>query len=100
MFLRRRDLSSQVREALEMICRNVEAETRFVDDLLDLTRIARGRLELAREPLDLHEVVRRAAEVVEPEAAAGQMTLELQLNAARAISTVISSASSKSSGTC
>ena len=31
---------------LAMIRRNVELEARLIDDLLDLTRIARGKLEL------------------------------------------------------
>jgi signal transduction histidine kinase len=36
--------------------------TRLVDDLLDVTRIARGKIELRRAPVDLGELVRRCAE--------------------------------------
>src|SRR5205823_219255 len=38
----------------------------LVDDLLDVARIARGRVELAREPVDIAEIVRNATEMVEP----------------------------------
>ena len=37
---------------LAMIRRNVELEARLIDDLLDLTRIARGKLELHRREVD------------------------------------------------
>lgn len=60
---RRKDLPEQVTEALEMIRRNVQLEAHFIDDLLDLTRVTRGKLELVREPMDLHEAVRRAVEI-------------------------------------
>jgi two-component system CheB/CheR fusion protein len=60
---RRKDLPAQVTEALEMIRRNVLLEAHFIDDLLDLTRVTRGKLELVREPMDLHETVRRAVEI-------------------------------------
>jgi CheY-like chemotaxis protein len=40
-------LAGPLREDLERIKRNVELEARLIDDLLDLTRIARGKLELS-----------------------------------------------------
>ena len=39
----RPDFDPQVRETLEMVRRNVEFEARLIDDLLDVSRIARGR---------------------------------------------------------
>jgi CheY-like chemotaxis protein len=45
-----------------VIQRQTEHLTRLVDDLLDLTRIARGKIELRREREELRELVRRAAE--------------------------------------
>ena len=44
-------------ESLAMIRRNVELEARLIDDLLDLTRISAGKVELDRAPLDLHAVL-------------------------------------------
>ena len=61
--VRRKDLPAPVTEALEMIRRNVQLEAHFIDDLLDLTRVTRGKLELIREPIDLHEAVRRAVDI-------------------------------------
>src|SRR6266545_496677 len=46
--------------ALAVIRRNVELEARLIDDLLDLTRIARGKLELHLQSADLREVLDHA----------------------------------------
>lgn len=74
--LRRKDLPASVYEALEMIDRNIHVESRFIEDLLDVTRIGRGKLELHMEPLDLHEVLKKAMEVSLPDMEAkGQITV-------------------------
>ena len=52
-----------IRDALKMIERNVKIEAHFIDDLLDLTRITRGQLEIIREPMDLHDAVHHAVEI-------------------------------------
>jgi two-component system CheB/CheR fusion protein len=54
---RRADLAPGMAESLAMIRRNVELEARLIDDLLDLTRIVRGKVEIERSPLDLHAVI-------------------------------------------
>ncbi|HEX4964318.1 MAG TPA: ATP-binding protein [Thermoanaerobaculia bacterium] len=55
-------LEAKVRESLAMVRRNVELEARLIDDLLDLTRISRGKLELSRRQTDLREIVEQAIE--------------------------------------
>jgi PAS domain S-box-containing protein len=50
----------------EVIDRQVEQLTRLVDDLLDVSRISRGKIELKREPLDVADIVRRAVETSQP----------------------------------
>ena len=45
---------------LEVIRRNVEVEARLIDDLLDLTGIIRGKLDLRREPVDVTSVLDHA----------------------------------------
>jgi signal transduction histidine kinase/ActR/RegA family two-component response regulator len=55
-------LETKVRESLAMARRNVELEARLIDDLLDLTRIARGKLELSRRQTDLRRIVEQAIE--------------------------------------
>jgi signal transduction histidine kinase len=53
--------SEQAHRAQAVIERQTEHLTRLVDDLLDVTRIARGKTELRRARVDLREVVGRAA---------------------------------------
>lgn len=55
--------SEEVRRDLRMIHRNVELEIRLIDDLLDLTRITRGKLQMHSELFDLHQVVRDAVQI-------------------------------------
>jgi PAS domain S-box-containing protein len=77
------DLPPAVRENLSTIRRNVQMEARLIDDLLDLTRIARGKIELHLEVTDAHAVAREAARVSQPEADAKGVTLDVRLDAAR-----------------
>ena len=57
----------QVCELLEMVRRNVELEARLIDDLLDVSRIAQGKLELRRRPVELCAVIRQTTEVCRAE---------------------------------
>jgi two-component system CheB/CheR fusion protein len=59
----RLDLDPPLREMLEMVRRNVEFEARLIDDLLDVSRIAQGKVELTRSAVDLSTVIQRAIEV-------------------------------------
>ena len=54
--------SEQAGRAIEVIDRQTRHLTRLVDDLLDATRIAHGKIELHPERLDLREVVRRVCD--------------------------------------
>ena len=53
-------LPAAVHDRLAMVRRNVELEARLIDDLLDLTRITHGKLELRPEVTDVGEMVRQA----------------------------------------
>jgi PAS domain S-box-containing protein len=55
-------MGEQASRARSVIQRQTEHLTRIVDDLLDVTRIARGKIELRRRRVDLREVVKRVAE--------------------------------------
>lgn len=74
-------LPLSVRSELTMIRRNIELETRLIDDLLDLTRIAHGKLELHLSPIDLHAVLSRAVEVCKAHFDAKQQRFSLKLGA-------------------
>ncbi len=63
------------RPVLEMTRRNVELEARLIDDLLDLSRIARGKLRLRREPVDLHTLVEQALAICQPGIAEAGLTV-------------------------
>ena len=61
-----KDLDADVRERLATIRRNVELEARLIDDLLDLTRITRGKLELKPEIADLRQILEHALDACCP----------------------------------
>ncbi len=52
--------------AKEVVLRQVKHLARLIDDLLDVSRITRGKIELRKEPLDLSPVVHNAIETVRP----------------------------------
>jgi PAS domain S-box-containing protein len=54
------------RWTLEMMERQVEHLVRLVDDLLDVSRITRGKIELKKEPIDLSIVVQQAIDTAQP----------------------------------
>jgi CheY-like chemotaxis protein/nitrogen-specific signal transduction histidine kinase len=54
--------SPQARRALGVIERQTQHINRLVDDLLDMTRIARGKIQLHRETVDLNELTARTVE--------------------------------------
>jgi PAS domain S-box-containing protein len=68
-------------EAVEVIRRNVELEARLIDDLLDVTRIARGKLHLDRSPVDAHVTLEHALQICRPDAAAKGLAIEVSLEA-------------------
>ena len=49
--------SEMVRTALAAIRRNIELEGRLIDDLLSLSRIAKGKLKLELQPIDAHDAI-------------------------------------------
>ncbi len=68
--------------ALEVIERNAWAQKQIVEDLLDVSRIISGKLNLSFVPVDLLVVVRSAIDVVRPAAAAKQIRLDLKSDSA------------------
>ena len=58
--------AAQSQWAQEVIGRQLASLTRLVDDLLDVSRITRGKITLAREPLEVASLITRALETIEP----------------------------------
>jgi PAS domain S-box-containing protein len=69
------------RAALEVIRRNIELESKLVDDLLDVARIGRGQLDLDLEAVDVHRSLREAMDICEPEVRAADLDVEWALDA-------------------
>ncbi len=76
-------LPVDVRGQMAMMERNIALEARLIDDLLDLTRISRGKLPLRTEPCDAHSLLCHAIEIMREEARAKNIALDIDLAAQR-----------------
>src|SRR5947207_11094794 len=75
--------SAKDRAALAIMRRNLDLETHFIDDLLDLTRVTSGKLELHRETTDVHLCLRQAIEICQLDIDAKKLKLAIELGAPR-----------------
>jgi PAS domain S-box-containing protein len=71
--------SEAAQRARTIIERQTAHMTRLVDDLLDITRVSRGKIRLRRATLELGEVVCRSTEDVRPLFAEGGIELHLTI---------------------
>jgi signal transduction histidine kinase/ActR/RegA family two-component response regulator len=71
----------RVLHGLEVIERNVAAQTKLIEDLLDVSRITSGKLRILAAPTALTRVVETAVDAVRPAAAAKQLKLDVSLDA-------------------
>lgn len=76
-------LPEDVRAELGMIERNVALEARLIDDLLDLTRIAKGKLQLREEICDVHSLIGLVVEILRDEAQSKPVAIEVEMAARR-----------------
>ncbi|WP_395069366.1 response regulator [Paraburkholderia silvatlantica] len=74
-------LPDAARAGVLMIRRNIELEARLIDDLLDLTRVANGKLSLALETVDVHEVIEAVLELFHSEIQIKQQDVHVDLRA-------------------
>ena len=72
-----------LRGDVRMLRRNVELEARLIDDLLDLNRIAAGKMSLSLELVDAHELVHSVATILGGRMSEKQLNFSTELNAAR-----------------
>lgn len=73
--------AEESKPALAMIRRNVELESQLIDDLLDLTRIAKDKLRLQFDPSDAHRAISNVFEICRAEADAKNIRVHLNLRA-------------------
>ena len=77
--------SATVGRGLDVIARNADLQRRLIDDLLDMSRIMRGQMQIEREDVDLVPTVKATADSIGPSAAAKGIQFDLQLEPASAI---------------
>lgn len=73
------EMPQRARADFATIRDNIELEARLIDDLLDLNRIAHGKLALDRKHIDCHDVLDNAIAIVEPEIRRKKISLNLNL---------------------
>ncbi len=76
-------LPEETREDLRLIERNIALEARLIDDLLDLTRVSRGKLQLHLERIDAHQLLKQTEGIVRADLANRSLDLRLELRAQR-----------------
>ncbi len=77
------EIPSPLRADFEMIAKNVSLEARLIDDLLDLTRITRGKLTLDLGPGDIHRILHDALATVRQDVEEKRLRVRLDLAAER-----------------
>src|SRR5687768_1657201 len=77
--LRLEQLSQTARQATGVMERQISQLVRLIDDLMDVSRITRGQLTLRRERVDLRSIIESAVETAQPQMAAAQVTLTVDL---------------------
>ncbi len=77
------ELPSSLRSGVEMLRRNVQLEARIIDDLLDLTRITKGKLSLNPEIVDAHDLVENVIAMYRSDINAKHLILSQDLVAKR-----------------
>src|SRR5215211_7906172 len=73
---------NSVLQALDAIERNAWLQSRLIDDLLDTSRIATGKLHFEPKPTDLNVIVRAAVDTVRNSAATRDIDLTMSLHPA------------------
>jgi PAS domain S-box-containing protein len=70
-----------VATAIESIEQSAKAQSRLIEDLLDVSRIILHKLEIEHQPLNLTDILQRAADMMRPVAQAKGLELILDLPA-------------------
>ena len=76
-------LTAELRESAGVIRRNVELEARLIDDLLDLTRVSRGKLELHLATVDVHDKLQHVVQICNSDIQGAELNVNFDLQAER-----------------
>ncbi len=74
--------AEDVAKGLEAIERNAQAQVRLIEDLLDISRIVAGKMQIDVRPVDLRGIVRAALDSVGPAVKAKDLTIAQELDPA------------------
>jgi len=72
---------AEVETTLAMMRRNIELESQLIDDLLDLTRITKNKMQLDLQPVDAHHAIRNVLDICSSEAHAKRLQVGLDFQA-------------------
>ena len=75
-----RDSDEIFNKAVESIERSALTQTKFVEDLLDVTRIANGNIRLTKRPFTLNQIVQASVDGIRPAADAKSITLSYKVD--------------------
>ncbi len=78
LLMEEENADAETRKGLAIIARNTRALASLVDELLDVSRIISGRLQLHSGPVDFVRIVEDAIETVQPAASARQIGIECE----------------------
>lgn len=77
--LRSRKLApAEIEHALEVIERNAHSQSEMISDILFVSRIITGKLEIKHEPIDISGIIRSVVEMIRPAAEAKSITLSVE----------------------
>jgi signal transduction histidine kinase/CheY-like chemotaxis protein len=88
MLRRFSDSDPLLKQGIETVERNANQLAGLINDLLDLTRVISGKVELERQPTDLGALVQAAVEQVRPQLTARGLTIDVSLPERRIICNV------------
>lgn len=72
---------AELDSTLAMMRRNIELESQLIDDLLDLTRISKDKMQLQFEPVDAHQAIANVVEMCAADASAKKLQVRFDLKA-------------------
>jgi PAS domain S-box-containing protein len=78
------DLPASVRHDIRVIRRNIELEARLIDDLLDVTKVANGKMHLQLEAVDTHELIQAVLDIFRSDVQVREQQIRLDFAARRA----------------
>jgi PAS domain S-box-containing protein len=84
--LRSRELDNSVAHAVAVIERNAEAQVRLIDEVLDVSRVIKGKMVLDMAPLDIAAIARATVDALRPPIQAKRIRVEEHFSAASPVS--------------